>query len=148
MIHPHEITIGSLLKTNKGEIIRVESISTKRGHRKVGYHRANEPCRIKYVRLAQCEGIELTTEILENNEWTFNGFEGWKEAGYDLEYTHSKSNLDLIFKSDGSKECCILGVFMGKMQYSDIRFPVCVHDLQLLLIVEGFPDLAMKLKVE
>lgn len=148
MIHPHEITIGSLLRTNKGEIIRVESISSKSQNRKVGYHRADEPTKMRYVRLSQCEGIELTTEILEKNGWTFNGFEGWKEAGYDLEYTHSKSNLDLVFESDGSKHCTILGVFMAKMQYSDFRFPDCVHDLQLLLIAEGFPELAMKLKIE
>lgn len=79
MIQPHEITIGSLLRTNKGEIIRVESISTKRQHRKVGYHTPNDPYHIKYVRLAQCEGIDLTPEIL-----MANGFELCDDSNYEF----------------------------------------------------------------
>lgn len=94
MIKPNEITIGSLLRTNNGEIIRVESISTKRQHRKVGYHREGDPCHIHYVRLAQCEGIELTEGILimngfresiEEDTWYFP--EGCKvhKRGYAIE---------------------------------------------------------------
>lgn len=67
MIDIHKVIIGAFLRTNKGEIIKVESISTKHQHRKVGYHAAGDATHIKYVRLGQVEGIELTPEILAKN---------------------------------------------------------------------------------
>lgn len=136
MIHPHEITIGSLLRTNKGEIIRVESISTKRQHRKVGYHTPDDPYRIKYARLAQCEGIELTPEILEKN--------GWKDAdpslfqGRTYVFIGDSASLTLNHWNDFytiSIGCCD-------------RPLVNVHQLQFALICAGLPELAMNLKVE
>lgn len=69
-INPEHIHIGSLLRTNKGEIIKVESITTKH-HRKVGYHKEGDAYHIHYVRLCQCEIVEtpITEELLEENGW-------------------------------------------------------------------------------
>ena len=141
MIHPHEITIGSLLKTNKGEIIRVESISTKRGHRKVGYHRANDPCRIKYVRLAQCEGIELTPEILEKigfknrHDGSFAINKGEYFIGFN--YYSDVKTIRIIKHTDYINTCMDV-LICGEY----------VHQLQFAIICAGLPELAMKLKVE
>lgn len=132
MIQPYEITIGSLLRTNKGEIIRVESISTKRQHRKVGYHTPNDPYHIKYVRLAQCEVVELTSEILEANG--FRWMQTW--ASYFL------SNKDKKYVMVTNDEEEGFGIHS-----TQIRFHY-VHQLQFILITAGLPELAMKLKVE
>lgn len=119
MIHPYEITIGSILRTNKGEIIRVESISTKHQHRKVGYHTPDDPYRIKYVRLAQCEGIELTPEILGNN-----GFE------YD------KENRE--WRIDGIS---FLSGYDKWFHIADVSINL-VHEFQFALIFEGLHELS------
>lgn len=64
-----ELMINDLVRTNKDEIIKVESISTKRQHRKVGFHRADDKYHIKYVRQGQLEPILLTEEILKKNHF-------------------------------------------------------------------------------
>lgn len=137
MIHPYEITIGSILRTNKGEIIRVESISTKRQHRKVGYHRPNDPYRIKYVRLDQCEGIELTPEILEKN-----GLENRQDGRFII----NKGEYLISFKyySDVKTIRIICPTY-----YIDVL--VCgedIHQLQFALICAGLHELAKNIKVE
>lgn len=149
MIHPNEITIGSLLRTNKGEIIRVESISTKRQHRKVGYHTPDDPCRIKYVRLDQCEGIELTPEIMKKSGFTPNEK---CPFCYDI---GDELLIDLYDKD----------VFPDKKDYDELSgielksgyiYPIpflvirtrFVHKLQTYLYALGYEELAMNLKVE
>lgn len=132
MIHPHEITIGSLLRTNKGEIIRVESISTKHGHRKVGYHRPNEPCRIKYVRLTQCEGIELTPETLEKN--------GFEKHGYWVKYIDD-IEIDICLSND------IPMYYYGKPWNYCFPHPTYVHELQRALRCAGLHELANGIKI-
>ncbi len=139
MIHPHEITIGSLLRTNKGEIIRVESISTKRQHRKVGYHTPDDPYRIKYVRLAQCEGIEFTPEILEKNclENRHDGSFVVKKGEYYicLKYYSDVKTIRILLNTD----CFIKDVFVcGE----------CIHQLLFALICTGLHELADNFKVE
>lgn len=72
MIKLSQIHIGTRLRTNKGEIITVESISTKHQHRKVGYHLPDDPQYFKYVRLVQCTEIietPITQELLAANGW-------------------------------------------------------------------------------
>lgn len=72
MVKANEIKIGSILKTSRGEYIKVESISTKRQHRKVGYHREGELSRIRYVRLVECEKVATPCSeiILTTHGWT------------------------------------------------------------------------------
>lgn len=62
-----ELMVNDLVRTNKDEIIKVESISTKRQHRKVGYHKPADITHIKYVRQGQLEPIPLTAIMLANN---------------------------------------------------------------------------------
>jgi len=62
-----DIMIGDYLRTNKGTVIKVESISTKHQNRKVGYHLPDDQYHIKYVRLSQCYPILLTEEFLLDN---------------------------------------------------------------------------------
>lgn len=63
------LMIGDYVMTSRNEVIKVESISTKRQHRKVGYHHSCDICHIKYVRQGQIEPIPLTEEILKKNGW-------------------------------------------------------------------------------
>ena len=81
------IHIGTQLRTNHGELITVESISTKHQHRKVGYHREGDPYHIKYVRLAQCEIVTtpITPELLEANGWKVNYYP-YPEGNHDEPY--------------------------------------------------------------
>ena len=147
MLHPEELTVGSLVITNKGDVIKVESISTKRQHRKVGYHTPNDPYRIKYVRLAQCSGIALTNEFFEKN-----GF-----ARRDYEFPHTLPHVFDIRTKDG----CHVRVF-DKVNYHTIiiwgtfvnrnrnYYKGCVntvHDFQSKLRSNGLYDLANNLKV-
>lgn len=134
MIQPYEITIGSLLRTNKGEIIRVESISTKRQHRKVGYHTPDNPCRIKYVRLVNCEGIELTPEILEKNGFTKFLFDNGL-----CRYMYCEKNgfiLSLYHNKEIHTGCCSRDIII---QY--------IHQLQFALICAGLHKLANEIKI-
>lgn len=82
------IRIGSRLRTNRGETITVESISTKRQHRKVGYHAPDDPYHIRYVRLCQCEPVEtpITAELLEANGWTVLYFPHPEDNSKDPDY--------------------------------------------------------------
>ena len=57
MTHLPPISIGMHLRTNRNQVITVQSISSKSQHRKAGYHAPNEPCHMRYVRLAQCTEI-------------------------------------------------------------------------------------------
>lgn len=137
MIHEYEITIGSILRTNKGEIIRVESISTKRQHRKVGYHTPDDPYRIKYVRLAQCDGVELTPEIL-----IANGFrESIEEGNYYFPERYKELNI-CGFALDSDNE--------GRWMITDHQLMIFmyVHELQRALFCAGLHELAMKIKIE
>lgn len=90
MIQPHEITIGCLLRTNRGEVIRVESISTKRQHRKIGYHPQSDCTHIKYVRMGQVKGIPITEEMLKANGFTVEKYEEGKRwtRVVDIDFQH------------------------------------------------------------
>ncbi|MCQ2231358.1 MAG: hypothetical protein MJZ30_05850 [Paludibacteraceae bacterium] len=138
MIHPHEITIGSLIRTNTGEIIRVEGISTKRKHRKVGYHTPDDPCRIKYVRLAQCEGIELTPEILEKN-----GLENRHDGSFVLNEGEYLISFNYYSDVKTIRIICHTDYFCNDV----LVYGEDVHQLQFALICAGLPELAMKLKI-
>jgi hypothetical protein len=137
MIKPYEITIGSLLKTNKGEIIKVESISTKRKHRKVGYHEEGDPYHIKYVRLVQCESIPLSDEFLVSNKFELDEDKAeWKRhfGKYEICYL-DKGALTIDDKTDESSFRLVQDVFT-------------VHRLQAALIYCGLQDLALNLNVQ
>lgn len=121
MIQPHEITIGCLLRTNKGEVIRVESISTKRQHRKIGYHPQGDSTHIKYVRLGQVEGIELTTEICNKNLLKYNEHDG----------------LSLRICGEGP-----LYISFGCIR--DIKY---VHEVQMAMYLCGWKDKADNFEV-
>ena len=116
MIQPHEITIGCLLRTNQGEVIQVESISTKRQHRKIGYHSKGNMTHIKYVRMGQVEGIELTTEIAEKNFLQHRANEDWE-----------------LFVGVEGKTTYALGC------KRNIRY---VHELQMAMYLSGWKDKA------
>ena len=148
MIKPHEITIGSLLRTNKGEIIKVESISTKRQNRKVGYH--DSVCRLKYIRLANCEGIPLTEEILKANgfEETNTGFmvEFFQRPSYVM-----KLNESYYYGIEVVGGYC--NIRAKNEEYKNLPFEAdiqCnyVHELQTVLRLCGLNELADNFKVE
>lgn len=121
MIQPHEITIGCLLRTNKGEVIRVESISTKRQHRKIGYHSKGDMIHIKYVRMGQVEGIELTKEICHKNLLKYEEGEG----------------LSLR----------ICGESTFYMSFGCIREAKYVHEVQMAMYLSGWEDKADNFEV-
>lgn len=82
------LMINDLVRTNRGEVIKVESISTKRQHRKVGFHRADDKYHIKYVRQGQIEPILLTKEILIGLGFTDCGKAGFQRGADTLANKH------------------------------------------------------------
>lgn len=149
MIHPHEITIGSLLRTNEGEIIRVETITSKAKNRKVGYHPKGRPTYMRYVRLAQCEGIELTPEILEKMGWKFKQDKHNFMTKYDLwnngknlwmEWDIDNHNINILQQYDNLEAY--------NLTISKVIIPcVFFHQLQFALICAGLHELADKIKI-
>lgn len=131
MVNVKEIHIGSLLKTNFGEIIKVDSIGTKKQNRKVGYHRKGESCHIRYVRLAQCEPIPLTKEILMANGWVS-----------DSPNVYTRKQCDFILNTYDSHKGF-------STAFDDLVLTAeFAHELQNALVVCGCEDLADNLKVE
>lgn len=148
MIHPHEITIGSLLRTNEGEIIRVETITSKAKHRKVGYHPQGRPTYMRYARLAQCEGVELTPEILEMVGFSCSDADG-------IVAQKLKSSKRYTLKIDDSEIVIISNLLEIKspnrilpiLPLRHIFFVQYLHQLQFALICAGLHDLANNIKI-
>lgn len=146
MVPVEHIHIGSLLRTNKGEIIKVESISTKR---KVGYHPADNPSRIKYVRLCECELVEtpITPELLAANGWIVRFFLNHKDIpdyarvfiGADYaEYDFGKHRLNIWRDFDTN---------LVNDVYPDIHLRVC-KTAEKLSLAFALADIDYKLKAE
>lgn len=119
-----ELMINDLVKTNKGEVIRVESISTKRQHRKAGYHKPDDITHIKYVRQGQLEPIPLTEEILKKNH--FRWMETWSAWCFFAE-----GLTVMLIKLEHS--FCVYGTNIS-CSY--------VHELQHILRLGGLSELA------
>ncbi len=135
-----ELMIKDLVKTNKGEVIKVESISTKRQHRKVGYHTDESFTKIKYVRQGQIEPILLTPEILEAN-----GFVSRADAGYQRREDELANRHLTYYENSG-----MLGVGLPFVdRSSDIIHRIkYVHELQQALRLCGLKELADNFKIE
>lgn len=135
MIQPYEVTIGSLIRTNRGEIIRVESISSKSQNRKVGYHSTDDPCRMKYVRLAVCEGIDITPAVLESV-----GYEFVKEDVGCKKYVNLCVGCAMLIALR-----VIDGQFTGEVFVSGMNGfqKMSVHNLQMKFIAMGFSYVAL-----
>ena len=152
MIQPHEITIGTLLRTNEGEIIRVETISSKRQHRKVGYHPKGRPTYMRYVRLAQCELVEtqITPELLEANGWEvlyyphpeFNSKEPdyayLRKDNWYAEYKFGRNTLNIWLEYDDTYR---------EVLNSDLHIRNC-PTADKLAMAFALADIDYKLKIE
>ena len=133
-IKPNELTIGSIIRTNRGEVIRVESISTKRQHRKVGYHRPDDPYHIHYVRLAVCEGIPVTRELLEANGWVLA-----RSFPYvDIYCIPFRAQLELYCNEKDHTLTGDVRVSGAQQKY----FKSSLHNVQMALIAGGCPEVA------
>ena len=111
-IKVNELCIGSMLKTNEGQIIRVETISSKRQRRKIGYHKPEFPNKMYYVRLDQCEPILIDQKFYEEN----NG-----------------SLPCLLAKSDNGES------WIAVFKYASIKISY-VHQFQVLLVLFGYAN--------
>lgn len=138
-----ELMINDLVRTNKDEIIKVESISTKRQHRKVGYHKPADITHIKYVRQGQLEPILLTEEILELNGFVNRNYDN---AGFQrLPDELANKHLTLYFE-EGVFGVGFPDVSVDK-ELSVIRNIFYVHQLQQVLRLCGLNELADNFKV-
>lgn len=128
MINQQQIHIGTRLRTNKGEIITVESISTKRQHRKVGYHLPDDPYRIKYVRICECNEIvetPITIELLKENGWALSNRcysplshpdYAYIQKGWYAQFRFGRNQLDIWANYDA---------IIGGDTYPDVSVRVC-----------------------
>lgn len=121
-----ELTIGSYVKTNKGQIIKIESISTERQHRKVGYYIDGEKFgkRLKYALIDQIEPIPLTGDILKSNGIYYT--ENFDEQGahyrkgrvidinIDPDTMFSSSNIMYVHEIQGLLRLCGLNNLADK----------------------------------
>lgn len=131
--------INDLVKTNKGEVIKVESISTKRQHRKVGYHKEDDPCHIKYVRQGYLFPILITKEILIGLKFTDCGKAGLQRLPDELAHKHLTFYL----------EECLLGVgfILPDCEVSLVRNIFYVHQFQQALRLCELHELADNIKL-
>lgn len=134
------LMINDLVRTNRGEVIKVESISTKRQHRKVGFHRADDKYHIKYVRQGQIEPILLTKDFSVANGWKKNGVyhndyilknEYYYFIGYNFDNHHLRIR---IYSEDAVRELFV-----------SVRY---VHELQQALRMCGLDDIANNIIIE
>lgn len=134
MIDIQKVTIGSYLITNRNEVIEVESISTKRQHRKLGYHDTKDRTHIKYVRLGQVEGIRITPDIL-----LALGF--YKDVlcvdTYKLR-ANDDYTITCSYQEDGS---CVIRIRTAKYICRTLHEGVCkyLHEIQGILSYMDIP---------
>lgn len=134
------LMINDLVRTNRGEVIKVESISTKRQHRKVGFHRADDKYHIKYVRQGQIEPIPLTKDFFVANGWKknevyHNNYTLRNESYYLIVYNFDNHHLGIrIYSEDEVRELFV-----------SVRY---VHELQQALRMCGLDDLANNIIIE
>ncbi|MCQ2231657.1 MAG: hypothetical protein MJZ30_07415 [Paludibacteraceae bacterium] len=134
------LMINDLVRTNRGEVIKVESISTKRQHRKVGFHRADDKYHIKYVRQGQIEPILLTKEILIGF-----GFTDCDKAVFQRRADTLANKQISLYLYDGT---LIVG-FPGKDQDIILIHEVfTMHRLQQALRMCGLDDFANNIIIE
>lgn len=121
MIRVEDVIIGAVLKTAKGEIIRVESITTSH-KRKVGFRREGDN-HLHYARLASCEGVPLTDDILTESGWK-------KEMRYG--YVLEKYECGIYHKYDGEEGFSIIGGMVNQKPCQlQLAEPIrCIHELQ------------------
>ena len=123
------LMIGDYVMTSRNEVIKVESISTKRQHRKVGYHHSGDICHIKYVRQGQIEPIPLTEEILKKNGYVENKGAWWLKS-------------DLFTLNEFIK-----GGYCSSAFHEQVIINY-VHELQHALRLCGLNDMADNFKIE
>lgn len=134
------LMINDLVRTNRGEVIKVESISTKRQHRKVGFHRADDKYHIKYVRQGQIEPILLTKEILIGLGFTDCGKAGFQRGADTLANKHIS-----LYLYEGM---LIVGLQRKDEDISFIHEVFTMHRLQQTLRMCGLDDLANNIIIE
>lgn len=131
-----ELQIHDFVMTAKGEIVKVESISTEKQGRKIGYIRS-ESSRIKYAK--SVEPIPLTKELLVANGWAKSEDSSGEECYLFKHSNNAYDDLGYYF-SENRIEVENVGVKITAMCYY-------VHDLQQALRLCGFNDLANDFKV-
>lgn len=134
------LMINDLVRTNRGEVIKVESISTKRQHRKVGFHRADDKYHIKYVRQGQIEPILLTKEILFGLGFTDCGKAGFQRRADTLANKHIT-----LYLYEGM---LVVGFPEEDEDISLIHEVFTMHKLQRALRTCGLDDLANNIIIE
>lgn len=156
MIQPYEITIGCLLRTRRGEVIRVESISTERQHRKIGYYSRDDCTHIKYVRMGQVEGIPLSVEMLKANG--FYREHDWSDISYcrrvylnpddflvQIDLGERYITIQKIYdydNEDGEYEEEF--IFSNDMEFEDT---IMIHQFQQFLYLCGLNECANKFEI-
>ena len=148
MVPVEHIHVGTLLRTNKREIIKVESISTKHQHRKVGYHIEGDPYHIKYVRLSQCTEIvetPITIDLLKANGWEMSNrysvghlpdYAYFQKGNWYAQFKFGRNQLDIWTNYDA---------LIDSDTYSDISIRVC-QTAEKLAMAFSLAEIDYKLK--
>ena len=142
-----ELTIGSFVRTRRLKTIKVESISTKRQHRKLGYHTDDDHTHIKYVRIDQVYPIPLDARMLQTNGWWhLEGLgectTGWgtKHGDYTITYISYAGLPVLTIEQDNLMEYRTCVTLVDEV-YN-------VHNLLNAYRLCGLNELADKFKIE
>lgn len=136
------LMINDLVQSNKGEIIKVESISTKRQHRKVGYHRKCDMYKMKYIRQGQISPIILTSEIIKKND-----FYNQEAYGYQRIANQALGERHLTMYVHDDAWVMGIGFPLRDDDLDLIHGVKYVHEWQQLLRRCGMKDLANNIKI-
>lgn len=136
-----ELTIGSYVKTKSGEIIKIESISTDRQHRKVGYFKNAPYIGLMYERIGNIEGVPITERILRENSIRFT-FDGTLFVLYENKDKYD--SVDVVIRDNNSIELNVKKNNTHIISYMPISY---VHQLQQALNLCGLTELAKNLEM-